>query len=120
MVSITTGISAISGFAFSAESTAQPSIPGIMTSSVIASGRSDDTESLSGEEALHQIPHRRLVVDDQHGADTRRHALGGRRDNDRFLDRLGHLSRQANRELTTATGLTLDRDVAAHHAAEPP
>ncbi len=40
MVSMITGMSARAESAFSAERTAHPSIPGIMTSSVIASGRS--------------------------------------------------------------------------------
>ena len=80
-----TGMSASAGSAFSAVSTAQPSMPGIMTSSVIASGRDlsrqperllpapggDHAEALAAEEALHQVAHRRLVVDHQHRAGAR-------------------------------------------------
>ena len=88
MVSMITGMSASSGSALSADSTAQPSMPGIITSSVMASGRSsrasrspsspprrgDDRKPSLREEALHQVAHRRVVVDHQHGADARRHA----------------------------------------------
>ena len=38
MVTMMTGISSVSGSAFSARSTSQPSIPGIRTSSVMAAG----------------------------------------------------------------------------------
>ncbi len=36
-----------------------------------AGGRGDDPEAFAGEEPLHQVPHRRLVVDHQHGGGPR-------------------------------------------------
>ena len=80
MVSITTGMSASSGSALRLSSTLQPSRSGISTSRVISIGLSsrasarpsaavpggDHLETLAGEEAPHQIPHRLLIVDDEH------------------------------------------------------
>src|SRR5882672_6655961 len=128
-----TGTSATSGSALSADRTAQPSIPGIMTSSVIASAklagpsqallaasRGDDPEPLLGEEALHQVPHRRLVVDHQHGADARYDSVGGRGWCGWLLDGLSHDRRQPDGKGAAPARLAVDGDVAAHHPAEPP
>ena len=91
IVSMTTGMSASSGSALSAVSTAQPSMPGIITSSVIdvglqfarqlqaflaARAPSQRDSLLLRQEACQQVAHRGVVVDDQHHVASRAMAAG--------------------------------------------
>ena len=89
------------GSAFSAVSTAQPSMPGIITSSVMTAGWSSwrefeaalavggdfDAVAVLAERALHQVAHVGVVVDDEHRARAECAVAGRMRPTGRALRR---------------------------------
>jgi hypothetical protein len=92
---------------------------------LLAVGRGLYAEALRAEEALHQLPYSRVIVDDEHGAGTFRRpavvylgaALGFRRG---WRAERRNLGRQAHHEGRTFPQLALHADVTAHEPAQAP
>ena len=112
-------------------------MPGIMTSSVIASGRSrrairrpssplsapSTLEAVSAERPAQQFMNRGIVIDHQHSRRAAGCSPGRSRCRPqlaRFILAADDVGRKAQRERRALAQLALHRDVAAHHLAEAP
>src|SRR5919106_816305 len=113
---MTTGMSARSGSALSAVSTAQPSMPGIITSSVIASGCTSRARRRPSSPPL-AVTTRKPSLTRKRCMRSRTAASSSMTSTD---GRVMYEGGQPDREGAAAAGLALDRDVAAHHATKAP
>ena len=135
-MTITTGnVRESSGSALSVASTAQPSMPGIMTSRVMAAGRTrarqretllargrgDDPEAFLREEARQQVVDDGIVVDHEHRAlrgTVRRWSARSALPSpaaDVFVGALTTVAGSRTVKVEPSAEAALDGDLAAHH-----